>query len=504
MPSRLMPAMLINAFALVALSRLIRHPTVHAPATLWFAAAWVLGVQLVSGGLSWSTSAPSEVAKALFSVVTGQALVAVVAACALIAVWFERRQHRVLSVGYGIVALGFALASVGLVTLYGFGVPGDTEHVTWVYAVYAAGAFVAARRLGSPIAAWGGCVAAQLALVQLAVCVLPHMSFALPTALLIGASACTVAAVMLRRPNGKQNVERPFVDPLTTFAATVSLIAILWMTIELPSNLLSALSVRMAWVSGLWFALALMNRWPRILAGSQVALAVAACAGMQHHLSGQTWYQTLSRPLYDPWVWQAHLLVIGGLCLAWSVARVVTNRRWARAVAGVEVEQSHTKGIDKWAEVVSRLLSPSFPAADRWMALLVLAGLVFLSLCGAWPGVASEHGWQWDQASFAGYSHASGIGSWLVLIVVAATFFSRFRQGLHRSAAGGLFVALACSTVLIAARFDERHQVVDAFRWLAASVMLLVSAAVWTKAYWFHRVGHLIGSDQDGATGQGY
>lgn len=494
MPSRLMPAMLINAFALVALCRLIRHPTVHAMATLWFAAAWVLGVQLVSGGLSWSTSTPNVVANALFSAGTGQALVAVVAACALIAVWFERRQRRVLALGYGVVTLGFALVSVGLVTLHGFGVPGDTEHVTWVYAVYAAGAFVAARRLGSPIATCGGCVAAQLAIVQLTVCVLPSARFALPTALLLGASACTVAAVMLRRLNGKQNVKRPFVDPFTTFAVTVSLIAILWMTVRLPSNLLSAFSIRMAWVSALWFALALTNRWPRILAGSQVALVVAACAGMQHHLCEQTWYQTLSRPLHEPWVWQAHLLVIGGLCLAWSAARVVVNKLSARTMAGVELEQSRSKRMDNWPTVVSRLLNPSFPAADRWMALLVLAGLVFLSLWGAWPSVASEHGWPWSQASFAEYAHAYGIGSWLVLTVVAATFFSRFREGLHSSAARGLFVALACSIVLITARFDERHQVVDAFRWLAAFVMVLVSAAVWTKAYWLHRVGHLIGS----------
>ena len=493
MPSRLMPAMLINAFALVALIRLIRHPTVHAMATLWFAAAWVLGVQLVSGGLSWSTSTPNVVAKALFSAGTGQALVAVVAACALIAVWFERRQRRLPALGYGVVTLGFVAISAGLVTLFGFGVAGDAEHVTWVYAVYAAGAFVVARRLGSPIATCGGCVAAQMAIVQLTVCVLPPMPFALSTALLIGASACTVAAVMLRRLNVKQNVERPFVHPLATFAVTVSLIAIFWMTIRLPSDLLSAFSVRMAWVSVLWFALALMNRWPRILAGSQVALVVAACAATQHHLCELTWYQTLSRPLHDPWVWQAHLLVIGGLCLAWSVARVVVNRLCAQAVLHVEVEQGHTKGIDKWAGVVSRLLNPSFPATDRWMALLVLAGLVFLALWGAAPGAVAEHGWHGNQSFFAEYSHASGIGSWLVLIVVVATFFLRLREGRHNPVVKRFLVVLACATVLMAAAFDGQQKVVAAFRWLAACVMLLTSVAVWTKGYWFHRVGHLIG-----------
>ena len=500
-PSRLLPATLVNGVALVAVSRLVRHPAVHAAAVVWFAGAWMLGVQLVLGGVSWSTSAPEVLLRALLSAATGQALVAVAAVCVGVAAWLARRQRHVLSVAYGVTAMAFAALSLALVTWFGFGITGDKQHVTWVYALYAAGAFGLTWRLRSPVTTWVGCILGQMAIAQLVVYG-PWWSegpwsfehFAWPTALLIGASACGVTTAMLRWLHGEPDRAGAYAPPLTGFAVDVSIVAAAWMALALRPEAPAAFSVRSGWLFALWLVLALLTRGAGLMAASQVALAVAACAAAQHHLHGLPWYQALASPLRGPWLWQTHLSIIGGLALAWGLTRVAIGRLYRQRSAGGEGSASATTRVESRLGNVWRLLNPSFRATDRWMAPLALLGLVLLSMWSVWPAVVAEHGWQRTGASFGDYTHASGLGSWLLLIIVVATLVVRLREGFYGLAAQGLLVTLACAVALVAANFESAHRVVSVLRWLNALALIVVSVAVWTGGYWLDHARRLIGS----------
>jgi len=489
MPSRLMPALLVNAAATVVVSWLVRHPVAHGIAAGWFAATWVLGIHLVSG-VSWSASEPRAVIAALLSARTGQALVGPAIACGLIAVWLDRRQRYVLSVGYGISALVFSIISLGLVTWFGFGVPGDAEHATWVYWVYGVVAFLVAGRLRTPLASWAGCLLVQMAIAQVLVYAWPLRQFAWPTALLAGASASVAAVIILRFLRVRKEVSQLHTGPSAQFAIAISLLAVVWMTIGVSSSLLAAFSVRMAWLFVLGISLAITNRWPIVFAGSQIALVVSACFGMQHHLQGLAWYEALSSPLREPWVWQAQLLLISILCLAWAVARVAVNR-WCAAISiNGDARGSPAGEGEGWRGVARSLLDPSFPATDRWMTATVLLALIFLSLWSVWPATAAEHGWV-SPPALMGHTHAGGIASWVLLLIVLTTLLVDLWEGFRLSAAVGILVATACGTALIASTFESQQLVVGAWRWLSGSALLIASIAFWTRGYWLERVERL-------------
>jgi hypothetical protein len=490
-PSRLMPALLVNGLAMIGLSRLSRHPAVHATAVVWFTAAWVLGIALVSGGVSWSANTTALMGTALLSATTGQALVAVVVACALAAGWLDRRQRHELSVGYGVTALAFLVISVGFVTWFGFAVPGDARHVAWVYAVYAAVGFAVARQLGTTLGTWGGGVLAQMAIVQALVFLWPLRQFAWPTALLIGASACAVTTVILRWTGVRRTVGQVYIGPLGQLGVAISLLAVAWMARTLSAEALAAFAIRTACFSALWISLALANRRPLMMAGSQLGFAVAICAGVQHHLSGLPWYQGLKSSLHEPYVWQAHLVAVGGLCLLWAIARAVTNRRGGWTLAENGVQHASAAHEENWVSIASRLLNPPWPAADRWLTALVLLALVFHSIWSVAPGVAAEHGWQLLLVPFSEHAHAAGVGSWILLAIMLATLVLSPADRIRGIAAFGLLVAIECAVALTAARFDAQHQVVTGLRWLWASIFLVASVAVWTRGDWLLRISRL-------------
>ncbi|MBN1342590.1 MAG: hypothetical protein JXQ73_07920 [Phycisphaerae bacterium] len=490
MPSRLMPALLANAAATVAISWLVRHPVAHGTAAGWFAAAWVLAVHLATGGVSWHASDPSALMTALLSARTGQALVGPAIACALIAGWLDQRQRHVLSVGYVISALAFSVVSLGLVTWRGFGVPGDAEHITWVYCVYGVIALSLAGRLTLSWATWIGCLLLQAAIAQALACAWPLRLLAWPTALLTGASACVAAVVTLRAVRVREEVAALYVTPLARFAVAVSLLAVVWMVTGMSSGSLGAFSARMAWLSVLGIALAIANRWPIVFAGSQIALVAAACIGMHRYLQGSAWYQALASPPREPWVWQAYLLVISVFCLVWAMARVAVNL--SRSTASVNDHADHPSPDKRegWLGVMRALLDPSFPATDRWLTVAVLLTLAVLSFRYVLPATAVEHHWVSPTAS-QGHTHAGGIAAWIILLAVITTLLVHLWEGFRLSASVGVVVAAACATVLIAGRFESRQMVVAAWRWLSASALLAASAALWTRGYWLERVKRL-------------
>lgn len=491
-PSRLMTAVLVNAAVMIAATRVIRHPAIHGAAVLWLSAAWVLAVQLLCGHVAWHTDVSEIVRRALLSAGTGQALVAAVLASAASAAWLHHRRRYVLGAGYGMGALVLAAISLILVTLLGFGARVEAPNVTWVYLLYGLAAFVAAERLRSPHVCWAGGLLVQIAIVQGLVYTWPLRQYAWPTALLVGATACalaTVAMSLLRQ--GQQRISNHF-SPLARMAIFLPLLAAVWMLITAPWSSIAALSPRMLWVAVLWGALAVARESAPVFTASQVALAVAACAAVQQYLSGLPWYASFLSSFRDPRTWQAHAIVINALCLVWTLIRIAMSR-WSSAPAADSMEGERPSGGREIRLRLTRFLDPGARriATDRYMLIVALYALVMLAIWGVGPGIVAEHARPSSTALSRELSHAVGIGSWCLLLMLIATLSLHMWEGFHITAVAGLLIATAGGVSLLAGRFGGQGHTLSIVRWCAASVFLGLSAAFWTRPWWSDRVSRL-------------
>ncbi|NLX21944.1 MAG: hypothetical protein GXY55_09795 [Phycisphaerae bacterium] len=505
MPARLMIAVMVNALAVFALGRVAPHAAFHGLTAAWLAAAWVLGVHLAGDAVSWSTNDPRVMVAALLSAKTAQALIVPFVICLLGAEWFNRRRFREAALGYGMAALALAVVSVGLMTGYGFRIPGDPGYATWVYLLYAVASFATGWRLREARITWTGCVLLQAALVQALTCAWPVEQLPWATALLAGSSLCTAAVVLLRAVRARPEILHIYGVPLAQFSVVVSLAAAGLMAHGASAVSADVLALRLGWLAGLWMVLAAVRGWPELFAGSQIALLLAACAIVQHHLVGQAWYPSTGSPLVHPWVWQAHLLTAGGLCLLWSLCRLAVTRRQIGVSEGVldnpqpqnttplhqqvdSVRQGQLPSVPQgqlpsvhhaWLSRARGLLDPPLPSADRGIGALALLGLLVLAGWSVWPAAIAEHGWKAIPVIDRLHTHAAEIGSWLVLGILAVTFGVHVRQGYHRLATLGLLLVTAAGFALLAARFEAQQQVVHAWRWLSAVGFLIGAVVFW-------------------------
>ena len=99
---------------------------------------WLLLTHILLGRLSWDLDAQAELVDAIFSATSGKALVPLVALFGLVAGICIGRGRKADGNAYGIVSAGAFVASLALVSWFGFGRSGDPHHVAWVYVVYAA------------------------------------------------------------------------------------------------------------------------------------------------------------------------------------------------------------------------------------------------------------------------------------------------------------------------------------------------------------------------------
>ncbi|MBN1490753.1 MAG: hypothetical protein JXA69_12620 [Phycisphaerae bacterium] len=485
-PAWLLPVLLINAVSMVALCVVSRQAVAHGLAAMWFAASWVLGVHWVLGHIPWWSGQTDVVADALLSAETGHALVAATAVCAALACLFDRRGRRQLALAYGAAGLAFALVSLALVTFLGFAIVGDPRHVSWVYLLHGAIAFLAAARMQSPRGSWIGCILIQMGIIQLLVYMGVPRQCSWPTAFLAGASVAAVAAGILRFSRPRNETARLYAGSVSRFAGAVSLAAAAWMACSTSEATIVGFGGRAAWLSVLWMVLAAINTWPTAFAGAQVAMVVATCAGIQHHLVGAYWYEALPSPLHDPWVWQAHLLAAAGLSLFWAGVRLAVVRQCAKLVPDGDETAPIPIAYKRWCQTAKALLMPHGIPADRGFTAALVLALIILAGWSVAPGTASEHG-SGLFANLGQHGRAAGPGSWALALIVVATLGMHHLAGWRKSASLGIVLVAACATALFAARFEARHQVVDAYRWVSAGLFLAASVLLWLQSYWSGR-----------------
>lgn len=482
MPGRMIPALLVAASAVFVLSRFARHAAIAASLSAVLALVWLLGAHVGLGGVEWSNRSPADLLHCLFSARTGQALVVPVAACIALAEWLSRRKRRVNAAGHAITGGVFAVVSLLAVVGFGFGRTGDPHYLVGIALFYAAVAFWAAFRFATRTGTVAGCLLVQLAIVQEVVYVWQPGSLPWTTALLLGATVCSIANVLLKWRIDADWVERIYARLLFRAALAFSAAAAVGMSIVLSASNVAGFSGRMFWLAAMWAILAAVNVRPVVFVGAQIAMIAGASGALQHHLNGQAWYQALSSPQYEPSVWIAHLLVISAAVLVYALLRCGVIRRIAAFDDGSAGSPS---GPSSGLQRASALLNPSFQPTDRWLAVLALVGLATISAWAVLPPVLVEHGSQHvSAAARARHMNAAGFGTLVLLLTMVPILLVHLWEGRHVWAVSGLLLTVLCSTAVAAARFAPQQSAVGAWRWLLAATFVAASAAWWTRSAW--------------------
>ena len=164
-PARLLPISILDFLALASLALLFEIPAAHLPAGLCLTIAYLLGFHLVGERVVWLSNSATELVRAVLSATSGTGLVPLVAVLVATATWLTKRGKHPHGAMYAVVSGLVAAFSLGLVSCYGLG-HADDHGATWVYAIYAAGAFVVAGVVNQSMATWLGSGLLLLALVQ--------------------------------------------------------------------------------------------------------------------------------------------------------------------------------------------------------------------------------------------------------------------------------------------------------------------------------------------------
>ncbi len=453
-PLSIVPVALVDFVVLTAVACLFEIPAAHLLAVPCLALAYLVGFHAAMGHVRWSGEESGRLFDALFSVVSGNALVALVALLASGAACLAR-SGRAAHASFYLRAMGIvAAASVALVTWFGFGRVGDPHGATWVYAIYAAAALGAAWRTQRAAVVWIASALLFAVLAQALVFKL-QVDFGWRVAFLIHASAAVT--LILSRP--------AFVKPMTWSSLGGSIFAASLVVVGAGTTTAATSAGHMLWVAVVWLVVACLNRWPVLFTAFQAALALAVVFATVAGIDHRPWFIAARHPWGDPWTIQIIGIALVLLSGAWVAVRLFMRRT----------------EIGKKAD---NLLNPPWPTLDRILAWVLFGVTVVLALCGTWPGVLRELDDSRTAVTanmVAWQAHALGPGSWMLLVatlaVMAARLWERFEKRLVLAGVAGLFVAMW----LLAGRWDTELAAASALRWLLAGGLVIVSCFVWCR-----------------------
>jgi hypothetical protein len=177
-------------------------------------------------------------------------------------------------------------------------------------------AFALARLTGFPPLTWAGSVAALLGLAHLGLytCDLKPETLTIEAALLAHSFLATLAAVACRRQ------ARVFGDPLRWSARLSSVLAVPLLFFP-PLGLAYVSALLAVWLGVLWLAFSFLWRERGAFSAFQGAITLAALLIAFGWIEQQSWWATTSLNLRDPRALHAFGFALGGLAIAWVIAR---------------------------------------------------------------------------------------------------------------------------------------------------------------------------------------
>jgi hypothetical protein len=242
--------------------------------------------------------------------------------------------------------------------------------------------------------------------------------------------------------------------PLSQSAVLTSLFAV-------PSLLLPGVSALVLagytlWLAAVWLVVAILRRSPGWFSAFQMAVSVSVVYAVAAWLPEREWF--------DPYSLQAYGSSLSLLALVWIAVRVALSGN-AR---------------------VKELWEASWPALDRVMLGVLVAGQFALAVWGILPGVDAElvpvgYHSNFDWPSTA--SHAYGPGAWGLLGILTIVLLAALREKYRTSILVGLLVMAVTVPILAAGPFASELATASALRWGLALCYLAYSALVWLRRY---------------------
>ncbi|MFN0054281.1 MAG: hypothetical protein ACKV0T_19060, partial [Planctomycetales bacterium] len=429
-PGVMLLVALVNFSVLTAIALAQSLPAGHLLALPCLGLAYLLGVHLVRGELSWELTAASSLTQTLVSAASGAALVPLSLLLGGAAVWFRGRRPEE-SRFIGLVTLLSVAVSLILAACFGLGRTGDPGGATWVFGFYAVGllaysvqanrnsAAVPAKLPGIPghpadLAAWCGGGLLLVACIQGTVIHFGEpLDWQHPWLLAFLTHATALAAIVWgtdwlpgRSSDGASSAGRrsSVVRILVRCATTTSLLAAGYLTWQVPQLEPSTIAWHAAWLSVVWCVLSWNQRSQRLFtlfqAGCSATVVFAVAAGIR----AQSWGTGPRHVWLDPWSWQLQGGALALLGLAWTGLRMGLRRASLAAATPIPAALSAT-GIEapaasetattadspkRWVGDLQNLMTPPWPSVDRIVGWVVLGMLVVSATYGAIPGVAQE------------------------------------------------------------------------------------------------------------------
>ncbi|MDZ4782386.1 MAG: hypothetical protein SGJ19_19245, partial [Planctomycetia bacterium] len=520
-PAVMLAVLAVEAVVLLAVARLADMPAAVLPGSLCASLAYLIAWHGFAGRLAWRLSGAGQLLEQLLSAQSGLALVGAATVCGGATGWLART-HRETARYFGIAAGFNALASLALVTWFGFARAGDPHHATWVYLFYGVAALAAARWALPRVLVWVGAALVLAAMIQ-GLVFGGHFALTQPWLVALLAHATLFALLATVAESWKNVVPQAWQDTAIE-AATVT--AALGTMLALGGFLwydTATVSWQVAWASTIWLMLAFAWRSAALVGVFQAVSTAALLGAVTAFLQRHTWYQASPLPLLDPWTWQAWGVTLAGTCLAWMAARAGLRRY----IDGPRGEAEIAVARPAWMGRFNDQLSASSPFMELTVAGLAICILLAISIYGIVPGVAQELAPRSLAMKLAGqtavtnvrvvpplaafewfgapHMHAWSAGGWALFAACVAALLAKLRERVTRNRLVTLVLVLSCACLLISARFEIAVAAASALRWSGAIFLLIMSALVWAReplARWFASLGWRL-EDHDAAPSTG-
>jgi len=497
MPAGMLPTALINAavFAWVAVRCGI--PAAHLPAAICMAAAYLLGFHVLRGTVAWHGDDAQATLQALFSAVSGTALVAPAILFALPAALLGRRNaadSNEFAKWYAVAAGLTAAVSVALVAYFALGVRNDDSYATWVFALYAVGAMAAAAVTGR---AWIGYLGSALLGAALAqgICFRYFGTLSAGEAWAYALLAhATISLIAMRLIAGRSDAARSreacdgaatplFVgSALTSAAAAPVLLCLAFWEQTLPA------AVGLTWLTAVWGVLAWWLVSPPSLAWFQAAGFVAAIEWSHLALRQRAWFNEVEDypRILDPRALAVYGLAAAGLCLIWILVRLGLRRSLGAA------------GDCCWTTIrrdAARLVGASHVTVDRVVLGSLVALVAGMAILAIEPGVRQELAPRETSSpavrivpSLEPYEllnlphvFAYGRHTWLLLAAVGGAIGLGMWERFALRRLFALLILAVAGLLLTAARWETEVAAASALRWGSVLSFMLCSLPLWFR-----------------------
>lgn len=474
-PASIVPAALLNFAVFTAIAVLLELPPAHFLAAGCLSIAYVVAFHVIAGNVPWRNLRVASLLQITSSVSTGQALVIPFVAFTLAHEWLKGRKRELDALSYFFAACAVAIAGLLLVTAYGVRIAGDPHYVSSIFALYTAGAFWFAWRKNSIALSWAA--AALLFFTAAQVCTsLLAVRFPWQATMLSYAAACTGGALIMRQ-YAKAEAERLFIAPLQKCAVAGSALAAIFLLTEIISRGFepaSLLATRTFALGAIWLGLLVLSHASIFFTAFQMTLTLGAILSTKSFLERFDWYAYQPHAWLHPWSLQIQGSVLGLICLAWIVIRLVARKY-------VDSGPETGTGEGSWSATMRQSLGMPI-AFDHVLAGSLVIGFFLLTVFGAASGISKEltnaarNPLVFDLAGFP-HELIFRAGSWIVWVILLAVMFGNLKERRRGEFALGALVILWTVCPLLAGRFESQFATASAGRWALAIFLLLVSIA---------------------------